>query len=162
MKKILLSISVLLICVVSLQAQVLITQNFDALTAGAGTYAAQQLGAPWTTWAGTTGTTADPAVMTTQSSTAPNSVYIATTDNDFVCQLSDKTTGRYKLSFDIFVESGKLGYFNVLNDFAGSTSIWAMQTYFKSNGYCVVDAGAASPGRRTRGTCCDCPTRGPE
>jgi len=144
MKQVFLSIALFVICVVTLQAQVIINQNFDALTAGAGTYAAQQLGAPWTTWAGTSGTTADPAVMTTQSVSAPNSVYISTTDNDFVCNLSDKTTGRYKLSFSYFVESGKMGYFNILNDFAGSNSIWAMQAYFRSNGYCIVDAGGAS------------------
>lgn len=144
MKQIFLSFALFIICAVTLQAQVIISQNFDALTAGAGTYAAQQLGAPWTTWSGTTGNAEDPAVMTTQAASAPNSVYIATTSNDFVCHLSDKTTGRYKLNFQIFVEAGKIGYFNILNDFAGSSSIWAMQAYFKSNGYCVVDAGAAS------------------
>jgi len=142
MKQVFLSIALFVICAVTLQAQVIITQNFDALTAGP--YAAQQLGAPWTTWSGTTGNTEDPSVSTTQSSSAPNAVYVSTTSNDFVCHLSDKTTGRYKLGFKIFVESGKIGYFNILNDFAGSSSVWAMQTYFKSNGYCVVDAGAAS------------------
>jgi hypothetical protein len=132
----------LVFCAITLHAQVIISQNFDALTAG--TYAAQQLGAPWTTWSGTTGNTEDPSVSTTQSSSAPNAVYVSTTSNDFVCHLSDKTTGRYKISFSYFVESGKMGYFNILNDFAGSNSIWAMQAYFRSNGYCIVDAGGAS------------------
>lgn len=142
MKQVFLSIALFVICAVTLQAQVIITQNFDALTAGP--YAAQQLGAPWTTWSGTTGNTEDPSVSTTQSSSAPNAVYVSTTSNDFVCHLSDKTTGRYKISFNYFVESGKMGYFNILNDFAGSNSIWAMQAYFRSNGYCIVDAGGAS------------------
>lgn len=142
MKQVFLSIALFVICAVTLQAQVIITQNFDALTAGP--YAAQQLGAPWTTWSGTTGNTEDPSVSTTQSSSAPNAVYVSTTSNDFVCHLSDKTTGRYKISFKIFVESGKYGYFNVLNDFAGSSSVWAMQSYFYTDGKCVVDAGAAS------------------
>lgn len=142
MKQIFLSFALFVVCAFTLQAQVIINQNFDALTAGP--YAAQQLGAPWTTWSGTTGNAEDPAVSATQSSSAPNAVYVATTSNDFVCHLSDKTTGRYKLNFQIFVEAGKIGYFNILNDFAGSSSIWAMQAYFKSNGYCVVDAGAAS------------------
>jgi len=142
MKQISLSILLFVICAFTMQAQVIINQNFDALTAGP--YAAQQLGAPWTTWSGTTGNAEDPAVSATQAASAPNSVYVATTSNDFVCHLSDKTTGRYKISFSYFVETGKMGYFNILNDFAGSNSIWAMQAYFRSNGYCIVDAGGAS------------------
>jgi len=142
MKQIFLSIALFVVCAFTLQAQVIINQNFDALTAGP--YAAQQLGAPWTTWSGTTGNAEDPAVSATQSSSAPNAVYVATTSNDFVCHLGDKTTGRYKISFSYFVESGKMGYFNILNDFAGTNSVWAMQAYFRSNGYCIVDAGGAS------------------
>lgn len=142
MKQIFLSIALFVICAVTLQAQVIINQNFDALTAGP--YAAQQLGAPWTTWSGTTGNAEDPAVSATQSVSSPNSVYVSTTSNDFVCHLNDKTTGRYKLSFSMLIETGKMGYFNILNDFAGGTSTWAMQAYFRSNGYCIVDAGAAS------------------
>jgi len=147
MKQIFLSIALFVVCAFTLQAQVIINQNFDALTAGP--YAAQQLGAPWTTWSGTTGNAEDPAVSATQSSSAPNAVYVATTSNDFVCHLGDKTTGRYKISFKLFVESGKYGYFNILNDFAGSSSIWAMQAYFYPDGKCLVDAGAASANKST-------------
>lgn len=123
-----------------LQAQI-VSQNFDSYTAGA--KAAFTMGSPWTTWSGTTNGAEDPVFSSTQSSSPSNSVYIATTSNDFVLNLGDLTTGRYKISFKIFVETGKVGYFNILNDFAGTNSIWAMQAYFRPTGMVSVDAGAA-------------------
>lgn len=137
----------LVFCAITLHSQVIISQNFDALNAG--TYFVQQAGAPWTTWDAAPATATDPNVSATQSSSPANSVYISTSTNDLVCHLSDKTTGRYKLSFKIYVESGKYGYFNILNDFAGSSSVWAMQAYFFTDGSCVVDAGAASANTST-------------
>lgn len=124
-----------------LSGQVIISQNFDSFTAGS--KVASSAGNPWTTWSSAPGGTEDGTISATQSSTAPNSAYIVT-NNDQVLLLGDKTTGRYKFSFKIFVESGKLGYFNILNDFAGASSVWAMQAFMKSNGYLVVDAGVAS------------------
>lgn len=125
----------------SLSAQVIVTENFDSYTVG--DHLAQTAGAPWTTWSGTTGAAEDPLISATQSSSAANSVYISTTSNDLVLDLGDSITGRYKINFKIFVETGKVAYFNILNDFAGSNSIWAMQAYFRTNGYVSVDAGGA-------------------
>lgn len=125
----------------SLSAQVIVTENVDSYTAG--TYFVQQAGSPWTTWDASPGTATDPNVSSTQANSGANSIYIGTTSNDLVLDLGDKTTGRYKINFKIFVETGKYGYFNILNDFAGSNSIWGMQTYFRTNGYVSVDAGGA-------------------
>ncbi|PLW94147.1 MAG: hypothetical protein C0592_03925 [Marinilabiliales bacterium] len=125
----------------TLTAQVITSDNFDSYTAGSAL--AQQAGAPWTTWSGTTGGAEDPLVSTTQSVSGANSVYISTTSNDLVLDLGDKTTGRYKIGFSIYVETNKVAYFNILNDFAGSSSTWAMQAYMRTNGYISVDAGAA-------------------
>lgn len=124
-----------------LSGQVIISQNFDSFTAGS--KVASSAGNPWSTWSSAPGGTEDGTISATQYSSASNSAYIAN-GNDQVLLLGDKTTGRYKFSFKIFVESGKLGYFNILNDFNGNNSIWAMQAFMKSNGYLVVDAGVAS------------------
>lgn len=140
MKK-LVSIFAMMLIVSSMMGQVLISENFDTYTVG--DKLAQTAGAPWTTWSAAPGGTEDPVISATQSSSPANSVYIGATTNDLVLNLSDKTTGRFKIEFNIFVETGKVGYFNMLNDFAGATSIWAMQAYFRPNGYCSVDAGAA-------------------
>lgn len=141
MKKFLLLISILVSTMIINGQTFIVNENVDSYTAG--TYFAQQAGTPWTTWSNAPGTSEDPMVSTSQALSAPNSVYIQT-NNDLVLELSDYTSGRYSISFNIFVESGKLGYFNILNNFAGSNSVWAMQAYLKTNGYMVIDAGAAS------------------
>ncbi len=138
MKKFLLSTSLIIAYAISLNAQVIFSQNFDTCTATS--YAAECIGAPWTTWSGTVGTTEDAVVSATQSSSAPNSAYIGATTTDFVVLLGDSTTGIYDISFDYFVETGKMGYFNILNTFA-STSVWAMECYARSSGYISWVAG---------------------
>ncbi|MCX6272176.1 MAG: T9SS type A sorting domain-containing protein [Bacteroidetes bacterium] len=63
--------------------------------------------------------------------------------NDLVFMLNDKTAGRFKLSWWMYVVSGKLGYFNVLNDFAAANSVWALQCYLENDSI-FVDAGATT------------------
>ncbi|HNW90201.1 MAG TPA: T9SS type A sorting domain-containing protein [Bacteroidales bacterium] len=110
----------------TINAQTIYTSNFDSYTAG--TRLAVQAGSPWTTWSGTLGGAEDPIISTTQAHSSANAVYVVN-GNDCVWQMSDKTTGRYKVEWYMYVESGKLGYFNLLNDFNGSSSIWAFQAY---------------------------------
>ncbi len=141
MKKYLLFFVFLTALVMQGRAQIIINESFDTYTAGS--KLAQQAGAPWTTWSSAPGGTEDPNVSSTQSSSPSNSVYIGTSANDLVVDFGDKTTGRYKISFEVFVETGKVGYFNILNDFAGTNSVWAMQAYLRTNGYISADAGAA-------------------
>ncbi|HPF00177.1 MAG TPA: T9SS type A sorting domain-containing protein [Bacteroidales bacterium] len=133
MKKLLLSSSLIIAFAISLSAQVNFTQNFDTCTAG--DYAAECIGAPWTTWSGTVGTAEDAVVSATQSSSAPNAAYIGSTSTDFVVLLGDLTTGVYDISFDFFVENGKMGYFNIMNSFTGGTYLWATDVYVRSTGY---------------------------
>lgn len=139
MKK-LLPLFVLMTCVFSLNAQI-ISQNFDTVAAGG--KVAASLGAPWTTWSSAPGGTEDPVISSAQANSPANSAYIGATTNDLVVNLGDRTTGRYKINFKIFVDTLKVGYFNILNDFAGSNSVWAMQAYFRPTGYVSVDAGGA-------------------
>lgn len=44
------------------------------------------------------------------------------------------STGSYKISFMVYIPSGKAGYFNTLQTFAGSSSDWGMEVYFDANG----------------------------
>lgn len=140
MKKFILSLFFIGAMVFVSNAQVIYSENFDALTAGANQYAAQQLGGSWTTWSNKPGTAEDGIISNTQSFSPSNSVYISNVSQDLIYGFNDLTTGRYKIGFKIFVEAGKLGYFNLLLDFAGSNSKWATQSFMKDGSF-TTDAG---------------------
>jgi len=132
MKKLLLFTSMIVALAITTNAQN-ITQDFDTCTAGG--FAADCIGAPWTTWSLAPGGAEDAVVSATQSSSAPNSAYIGTTSTDFVVLLGDVTTGVYDISFDLFVENGKMAYFNIMNSFTGGTYLWATDVYVRSSGF---------------------------
>lgn len=54
------------------------------------------------------------------------------------------STGQYKISFMVYIPSGKAGYFNTLQTFAGSNSDWGMEVYFDANGTGRCFGGAAT------------------
>lgn len=58
--------------------------------------------------------------------------------NDGVIKLNDLTSGRYRVEFYMYVPAGKVGYYNVLQDFNGSNSKWGIQIYFQ-NGVGTID-----------------------
>ncbi len=132
-----------LILSLGLSAQTLIfSDDFDSYTAG-GYVAQQNTTGIWTTWNNAPGSATDAIVSTTQAFNGANSTYIQN-DNDLVLLMGDKTTGRYQLEFEIFIESGHMGYFNLLQDFAGANSQWGMQVTFQPAGVTKVDAGGDS------------------
>lgn len=55
------------------------------------------------------------------------------------------STGSYKISFMVYIPSGKAGYFNTLQTFAGSSSDWGMEVYFDANGTGRCFGGSATP-----------------
>ncbi len=127
----------------SAQAQtVLFSENFDTLTAGSGIVA--QSGFPWGTWSGAIGSE-DCLVSSTYASSGTQSLHIQG-GKDIVLMLSNLTTGRYKLEFDLYVTANNLAYFNLLSDFNGSNSEWATQSYFLPDQTGVIDGdgGAAA------------------
>lgn len=134
-------------CITGLYSQnVILSENFDSFSAG--TPLAQQslqADSSWTTWDNLPGGPKDPNVSNSKSYSSPNSVYISG-GKDLVLLLDNKTSGRYQLKFKIMIESGKLGYFNILQDFNGSNSKWAMQAFFHPGGIGSVDAGGDSTG----------------
>lgn len=142
MKKIYIAILFFTVAAFSTQAQTTLYQeNFDGFTVGEGV--ADQAGDPWTTWSETPGSSEDPVISDLYSSSPSNSVNILE-GNDAVLLLGDKTSGRYKVSFKIYIPGGKVAYFNVLQDFAGTNSEWGTQLYFDNGGEGRIDAGAES------------------
>lgn len=146
MKKLYLLFALMLVCFAVGKTQTnLYSTNFDALTAGGLT--AQQIGAPWTTWSLAPGGAEDALISSTFSSSNPNSVGVILND-DLVLNLYDKTAGRYKVGFQMYVETGKIGYYNFLSDFAAASSKWAFQVMIYNDSI-FVDAGGTAAAKTT-------------
>ena len=134
----------------------IIDENFDDYTAGG--KMAQTANAAgnsnWTTWSNTPGSGEDGTLATLNDNTCLQVIK----DNDQVLLLGDKTSGMWEYSFDVYVPEGKFGYFNLLHDFDGNNSTWAIQCYLNakweydgentsitySPGHGTVHAGSAS------------------
>ncbi len=117
----------------------LFSDTFETYTAGS-KLVQQAPGTDWTTWSNAPGGSEDPVVSTTQANGGTKSVKIAQ-NNDLVLKLNDKVTGRYQVKMFAYVPAAKIGYFNLLQDFAASTSIWGMEVYFNADGTGDVNAG---------------------
>lgn len=148
MKK-LYSIAILMLAVVSFgfAQTTLFSDNFETYTAGS-KLVQQAPGTDWTTWSNAPGGSEDPVVSNAQANGGTKSVKIAV-NNDLVLKLNDKTTGRYQIKMFSFVPTGKIGYFNLLQDFAASTSQWGMEVYFNADGSGLVHAGGEGTGSFT-------------
>jgi len=130
----------------------LFSDDFESYTAGS-KLVQQAPGSNWTTWSNAPGGSEDPIVSDAQANGGTKSVKIVP-NNDLVLKLNDKTTGRYQIKMFAKVPSGKIGYFNVLQDFASSNSIWGMELYFNVDGTGTVHAGGENAGEfvYTQGT----------
>ncbi|MCP4047137.1 MAG: T9SS type A sorting domain-containing protein, partial [Gammaproteobacteria bacterium] len=99
----------------------------------------------WDTWSNSPGSAEDPYITSDQAASGSNSVVIEGT-NDCVLLFGNKIAGAYDVDFKIFVASGFYGYFNLLQNFAGTSSEWGMQAFFDAGGLGTVDAGAEGAG----------------
>ena len=126
-------------------AVVLIQDDFEAYAVdGKIAQAANAAGNNWwTTWSNDPGGGEDGVVVELNGTKCGYLTY----GTDQVILLGDEQSGVYDLEFDILVPEGKNGYFNILHDFAGANSEWAMQSYFHltNDGQTSTDA----PGRGT-------------
>ena len=104
-------------------AAYLIRENFDGFTAG--DKIAEKGSAWWTTWSKKPGSAEDGVVAELNG----NKCGYMTYGVDQVLLLGGQQSGVYDLEFDILVPEGKSGYFNILHNFNGQNSTWAMQGY---------------------------------
>ena len=118
-------VSLLLAMIAFICGNTFAQMSFDFDQYNAGDKIAQTIGEPWTTWSNAPGGAEDGVFGEAGGSMAAHFTY----GNDQVVRLGDHSTGVYDLEFDAYVPEGKNGYFNVLHDFAGSASTWAMQVY---------------------------------
>ena len=117
---------------------VIFADDFEAYTAGV--QLTVQNSVDWTPWSGTPGVN-DPYVSTTYAHSGVNSINVIT-DDDLVKAMPNYTTGAYKISFDLYVPTGTVAYFNTLQEFA-PVAQWGMQVYFRDAGFGEIDGGGA-------------------
>lgn len=112
----------------SINAQI-ISDDFDTYTTGALSSQSEH----WTTWAGDF--TDDGIVVDTVSNTAPNSLLIGNFiyDSDVLLLLGNKDTGSYSLDYNLFIPSGKVGYYNFQEDEIPGVG-WNLDVFFNEDG----------------------------
>jgi hypothetical protein len=97
----------------------------------------------WTTWSNTPGSAEDPIVSSEQAYEGTNSVLCQGT-NDFVMLFGDQTSGSYAVNFYMYIPAGKVGYYNILQEFSGGTSKWGSEVYLNPNGIALLTAGGTA------------------
>lgn len=112
-----------------LAQEVLVRDSFEEYTVGNGlmTESAAAGNDWWESWPGNPPAT-EPIITDEFASDGAKSAYLFY-GNDAVFLLGNEENGIYDLEFDILVPQGKNGYFNILHNYAGSASTWAMQCY---------------------------------
>ena len=116
----------------AISAQIL---SYDFENLNVGDKIAETLGDPWTTWSLSPGSGQD-ALVSDEQSIGSRSLKIDN-GNDIVLKLGDKTTGAYKISFDMFIPEGKEGYFNVLHNFVETSGVnkWIFEVFLNSESH---------------------------
>jgi len=143
MKKITILLSSVLLAA-SVNAQ-LFTDDFEGYAVG--DYIGQA-SASWTTWSGAVGGAEDVQVTNAQASSGTNSIYFSSTDpnggpQDVVLDFGQQyVDGIFTFESDIYIESGKNGYFNFqATPVIGTT--WAMNCNM-NNGIITLDDGVTT------------------
>jgi hypothetical protein len=97
----------------------------------------------WTTWGGAPGTAEDAFVSTDQAYSGVNSVLIEGSSTDLILPLGDKTEGIYKVSMYMYIEVDYGAYYNLLHEFTGDRTEWALEAFFASDGTGYINAGGS-------------------
>ncbi len=97
----------------------------------------------WTTWSNLPGGTEDAVIVTTPTHAGTKAVKIDGV-NDLVLPLGDKTSGKYIVSFYMYVPSGYYGYYNLLHLFNGTSSEWGAEVFFNTGGAGYGNAGGSN------------------
>jgi len=144
MNRLLLTISLLLSFSAIATAQIVFSDDFEAYVVG--TQLTLQNSVDWTTWNSTPGNIEDPLVSSDYAYNGTKSILITSSPGprDLVHPIANYTTGKYKISFRMYIPSGFDGYFNTLQEFLGPATLnWGMQVYFYAGGTGNMDAGGA-------------------
>lgn len=123
-------------------AQTVYTDDFESYTTGQG-IADQDTTGTWTTWGDDPGSAEDPLVTDEAAHGGTQSMVVEGT-NDGVLLLNDLTENRYRVEFYLMVPDGFVGYYNILQDFAGGSSTWGMQIFFQDGEGSIDGNGAAA------------------
>ncbi len=138
MPRILLYLLLLLPALSARPQGVLIHETFESYVPGQ--HLCTQAPSYWTTWNHGPGTAEDPFVSDSIAFDGTRSVGIRST-NDAVLQLGNKTAGRYRISFEVFVPALKAGFFGLLRHFDGNQSEWGVSCYFDEAGQGTLVTG---------------------
>ena len=121
---------------------VIFEDNFDSYTAG-GQLACQNP-TDWTTWNFIPcDATQDAYVSDLYAFSGTNSA-VFIWNNDVVKPLGTKTSGKWDISFMVYIPAGKAGYFNCISQFFATPQWWALDAYFNTGGSCQLNAGEDS------------------
>ncbi|MCB0822797.1 MAG: C10 family peptidase [Bacteroidales bacterium] len=113
-------------------------ETFDTYNSG-GQLACQN-STDWTTWSNAPCGAEDAYISSDVTYSGSNAVLVSGT-NDVVKLIENYTSGLYKISFNMHVPAGYLGYFNALQLFNGANSSWGMQVFFNEDGTGSIDGG---------------------
>lgn len=125
--------------------------SYDFSGCTAGDKIAQTLGRPWSTWSDDPGSSEDGVFGEIDGSMAAYFTYGV----DQVLVLDERETGAYEIEFDVYVEEGKVGYFNVMHHFPcdgdQAVQVYIQATNDGSNS--TVAAGHGTVHAGSNGTC---------
>lgn len=96
--------------------------------------------ASWTTWSGTTGGTEDVQVTDTIAHSGFNSVAIEGSTTDVIFLLDDRTSGTYKVGYDVYVASGNSAYYNIQETMVPATT-WILDGWLDDGGMGRLNRG---------------------
>ncbi|MGC9330693.1 MAG: T9SS type A sorting domain-containing protein [Bacteroidales bacterium] len=122
--------------------QTVYTDDFESYIVDQG-IADQDATGRWTTWGNSPGSTEDPLVTDEAAHGGTQSIVVEGI-NDGVLLLNDLTENRYRVEFYLMVPVNFVGYYNILQDFNGSSSTWGMQVFFHDGEGSIDGNGAAA------------------
>jgi|GEM_PF-1018612 len=100
----------------------------------------------WKTWSNAPGTAEDALIVDDQASSPTKSLRIDKVpgETDILLKLGDKTSGSYDLNWEMYVETGYAGYYNIQH-FESPGIQWAYEVYLLANGTGQLYAGSNTP-----------------
>lgn len=113
----------------------LFSDDFESYTAGE--YLALNSDV-WTTWSNNPGSSEDALVLEEQSHSATKAPKIDGS-TDLILPLGNKTSGKYHVTWYMYIPSGNAGYYN-FQKFENPGNEWAFEVYFGNNNHASVRA----------------------